>query len=84
MATKKRRVPGLLRHSSGQARVCLSGHFHYCGVFGTLEAAQRYAALVARWEENGRRPIDPLPDVEQLRPMRDLFARYDAYLAALG
>ena len=84
MATKKRRVPGLLRHSSGQARVCLSGHFHYCGVFGTLEAAQHYATLVAQWEENGRRPIDPLPDVEQLRPMRDLFARYEAYLDASG
>lgn len=33
-----RKPPGMLRHSTGQARVILGGKVHYLGKFGTPEA----------------------------------------------
>src|SRR5688572_20413444 len=82
--TKSKKVPGLLTHSSGQGRVYLSGRFHYCGVYGTAAAAQRYAELIAKWEANGRKPLAEVPDVEQVRPLREVFARYEQFLDSTG
>ena len=73
-----------MQHSSGQGRVCLSGKVHYCGRYGTAAASKRYAELLAQWERNGRRPLEPAVDVEQLRPLRDVFAAWEAYLDASG
>lgn len=50
----KKRVPGMLRHSTGQARVILNGKTHYLGLFGSPEAHARYAELIkalgGQWE----------------------------------
>ncbi|MCK5941507.1 MAG: tyrosine-type recombinase/integrase [Planctomycetes bacterium] len=51
---KKRRrstPPGMLRHSSGQARVVLDGKVHYLGKWGTPGAHARYADLIQRWQD---------------------------------
>ncbi len=54
---KSTRVPKVQKHSSGQARVCLSGQYHYLGTYGTAEVAARYAELVRVWEAAGRAPL---------------------------
>ncbi len=48
------RLPKLRKHkSSGRAYVELSGKRKYLGVYGTAEAAQRYAAALAEWMAAG-------------------------------
>jgi integrase len=89
MATKRRKrkrgdVPQMHRHSTGQARVVLCGRTFYCGRFGTAAAGKRYAELVEQWERNGRKPLQPAPDVEQVRPLRSVFATWESYLDASG
>ena len=66
----------MLRHSSGQARVTLSGKTYYLGKHGTTAAMAKYLELVKRWEAGGRQPLEPRPDVERAKPMRDVFALY--------
>ncbi len=53
--------PTMGRHSSGQARITLNGKVHYLGLFGSPAAKQAYVDLIAKWDANGRRPIDPDP-----------------------
>jgi len=78
---RTRKVPGMLKHSSGQARVVLSGQVFYLGREGTAGAATRYAELVARWEAGGRKPLAPAPNVEQaLLTVRELCSRYTSFL----
>ena len=48
---RRRMAPGMLRHSSGQARVVLDGATIYLGKFGTPEAHARYAEVVQRWQD---------------------------------
>lgn len=79
------RVPKMLRHSSGQARVILSGKVHYLGVFGSPEAHSRYGQLLREWEKSGRQPIQPaLTVVEASYRVRDLIADYKRYLDESG
>lgn len=85
MATRSKRrkrapVPALCRHSSGQARVRIGGKMFYCGRWGTAAAQAKYSDLLKRWEEGGRQPLDPTPDCEQVRPLRELFAAWEQYL----
>lgn len=47
-------VPSLRPHSSGRARVTLSGRTFYVGAWGSAEAHARYAELVRQWLANGR------------------------------
>jgi integrase len=88
MAAKKKskrgKVPGLLRHSSGQARVTLSGKTYYCGRYGSVASQKRYAELLERWHSNGRRPLERDPDVEQAQSMRTVFAAWEQYLDDAG
>jgi len=72
----------MLRHSSGQARVTLSGKTYYLGKHGTTAAMAKYLELVKRWEAGGRQPLEPRPDVEQAKPMRDVFTLWERYLDA--
>lgn len=81
---KRGDVPAMHRHSSGQARVVLSGKTFYCGRYGSAGASKRYAELIDAWEKNGRQPFDPTPDVEQLKPLRSVFATWESYLDASG
>lgn len=87
MATKRRKmkrgdVPQMHRHSSGQGRVVLCGRTYYCGRFGSAAATKRYGELIEQWERNGRKPLDPTPDVEQVRPLRAVFETWESYLDA--
>jgi len=54
-------VPTMRRHSSGQARVTLSGRTIYLGPFGAVETAANYAKVVAEWEASGRTWIERAP-----------------------
>jgi integrase len=73
-------VPQIHRHSSGQARVVLSGKTFYLGRYGTAAASRRHAELVERWEKNGRQPLELVPDIEQVRPIREVLAAWEQYL----
>ena len=66
------RVPKVGRHSSGQARVTLSGQVFYLGEFGSPEAATKYAELLARWEAGGRKPLRAVATVAQLGTFAEL------------
>lgn len=80
MAKRKRRsLPKIGRHSSGQARVKLSGKVFYLGAFGSVEAQRRYADLIQRWTDGGRKPLVETPHVEQVIPLRDLFGQFKGY-----
>jgi len=75
----------MLRHSTGQARVILSGKTHYLGKWGTPEAHAKYAALVKAWEENGRQSAAPVATVVDVRfKVADLFREYGRYLDDTG
>lgn len=41
------RIPGYLKHSSGQARCIIGGRAHYLGKFGSAESREAYARLLA-------------------------------------
>lgn len=52
---RPRRVPTMGYHSgSGQDYVRLNGRMHYLGKHGNPTNRQRYNALIAEWEANGR------------------------------
>ncbi|MFN6194232.1 MAG: tyrosine-type recombinase/integrase, partial [Planctomycetota bacterium] len=70
------RVPKIGRHSTGQARVTLSGQVHYLGAYGTQEAAAKYAELLAKWEAGGRQPLRPVATVAQVGTVAELVAEY--------
>jgi hypothetical protein len=74
----------MMKHSSGQARVCLSGQVHYLGKHGSIQAAAKYADLLKRWEAGGRKPLRQVENVEGLRQLVGLFAQWDAYLEDTG
>ncbi|HEX5051846.1 MAG TPA: site-specific integrase, partial [Planctomycetota bacterium] len=82
--TQNRRLPKIGRHSSGLARITLSGRTYYLGPHGSVEAAQRYAELVAKWEAGGRQPLDPAPTVVQTQSLRTVFEAWLAQLTAAG
>lgn len=88
MATRRRgprgSVPGMMKHSSGQARVCLSGQIHYLGKFGSVQAAEKYAALVKAWEAGGRQPLRKVATVRTAVPIAEVFERWETYLDETG
>ncbi|MFT3786092.1 MAG: tyrosine-type recombinase/integrase [Tepidisphaeraceae bacterium] len=54
-------VPSYRRHKqSGQGIVTLNYRDYLLGPYGTPEGLRRYHALIAKWLENGRRPLDPV------------------------
>lgn len=63
--SRRRRVPKLCRHSSGQARVTIDGKVYYCGRWGSVAAQQRYAELLRQWEQADGRPLYTAPDAAQ-------------------
>ena len=97
-AAKKRRKksdnhpprPQMRRHSSGQARVTLSGRTYYLGVFGSIEATEKYVTLIKQWEANGREALEPVATVVTqqkklpAKTMRQAFAEYESYLDETG
>lgn len=85
--------PQLRRHTSGQARVTLSGKTYYLGRYDSIEAQERYLELVKRWEANGRKRLEPAKTVVELeaaeRPqkaptVREVFGQYERYLDETG
>ena len=75
--SKKVRIPRMLRHSSGQARVILNGKVHYLGVYDSPEAHARYSRIIREWQETGRRPLAKAVTVEEHQfTVSDLFIRY--------
>lgn len=73
------------RHSSGQARITLNGKVHYLGLYGSPEAHQRYAELIQRWLDGGRRPLHALPHPGQVTlTVRELFEHYRAWIVSTG
>ncbi|MCA3009531.1 MAG: tyrosine-type recombinase/integrase [Phycisphaerales bacterium] len=83
---KRRRLPGMTMHSTGQARVRLSGKVHYLGPWGSAESHARYAELIREWEANGREAIGPraLTAAEATLTVRDLVAQYQGWIVATG
>lgn len=72
-------VPTMRRHSSGQARVTLSGRTIYLGPFGAVETAAKYAKVVAEWEAAGRTWIERAPvTVADLQATAELIAKREA------
>jgi integrase len=51
---KRPDIPSYLKHSSGQARVILSGKAFYLGRYGSKASRQRYDALIAEWLAGNR------------------------------
>jgi hypothetical protein len=49
MTTRRPRVPGYRRHSSGQARVTLDAKDHLLGPYGSDESKEAYRRLIAEW-----------------------------------
>ena len=80
----QKKLPKVGRHSSGQARVTVSGHVYYLGEYGSLDAQKAYVDLIERWEANGRRPLEPTKTVVQEQTLRDLFTAWQAQLDAAG
>jgi hypothetical protein len=76
--------PHEIQHSTGQARVTLNGKTFYLGRYGNAAATTAYGELIAKWTKNGRQPLVPEVDVEQMRPMREVFARWEQHLDAAG
>jgi len=84
--------PQMRPHSSGQARVTLSGKTHYLGRYGSIEAHEKYTDLVRAWERNGRKPLEPVKTVAHLetekaaptKSVREAFAEYETYLDETG
>lgn len=80
----RRKLPGIQKHSSGQARVYLSGQTFYLGKYGTDEANANYAELIARWLAKGRRPLRDVPTVDRRVPMRQLATAYLGHIDSAG
>lgn len=80
------RVPRMSRHSSGQARVRLSGKTHYLGVWGSPASHAEYARLTTAWLANNRQPLTarPMHAVEATSTIADIRAKYEAWLDAAG
>lgn len=75
---RKRCIPGKYHHrASGQLRVRIDGHDHYCGPWGTQKAEDEYARRVGEWLAAGglKGPVKPEPG--QAATMTQLA---DAYL----
>jgi integrase len=78
------RIPRLRPHRTGGSVVSLAGEDHYCGPYGSAEAATRYDELVARWLAGGRRPLGPMPRRRRRRgeaTISDLVAGYREHAA---
>ncbi len=50
---RRRKPPGMLKHSSGQARVIVDGVAHFFGKWGTPGAHTRYAEVLKLWHNGG-------------------------------
>jgi integrase len=81
-----RRLPGMSRHSSGQARVRLNGRAYYLGPWGDPDTHARYAELLRQWVAAGRQPIGPrLPHAGELSyAVRELLAEHRAWIDSTG
>lgn len=77
-------VPKMGRHSTGQARVVLSGQVHYLGEYGSPEAAAKYAELLAKWESGGRKPLRAVATVLQVGTVAELARDYLAHVDGRG
>lgn len=56
------KTPSLTLHKpSGRARVCIDGKDQYCGVYGTLEAQQKYERLIAERVLRGKQTATAEP-----------------------
>lgn len=53
--SRKKKLPQMTRHSSGQARVRVGGRTYYLGLWGSAEAALAYAEFLREWERSGYR-----------------------------
>ena len=60
----KKKIPGYLRHKSGQARVVLGGITHYLGIYNSPESRKKYDQLIAVYLTNGVAPL-PIRDDEK-------------------
>jgi integrase len=54
--SKKLRIPGYRKHSSGQARLTLDGKDHLLGPFGSAESEETYRRLVREWLDGKNKP----------------------------
>ncbi len=61
MARPKKLVPSYLSHSSGQARVLISGKYHYLGKYGSPESKIEYGRLVALMQSGQPIPAKRAP-----------------------
>lgn len=71
------RLPGYRMHSSGQARVSLSGGDYLLGAHGSKESKQKYNRLVAEWLASNQSKSSGVP-VEELLIV-ELLAAYTKY-----
>lgn len=50
----KKKIPGYLKHKSGQARVIIHGKTIYLGLYGTPESFEKYDTVIAEYLANGK------------------------------
>jgi integrase len=72
--SRRPRVPGYRRHSSGQARVTIQGKDHLLGPYGSVESKEAYRRLIAEWLDAQGRPA-PKAEAEPLT-VNDLILAY--------
>ncbi len=63
--TKSKKSPPKLRHhkATGQAYAVISGRAVYFGVFGTVEATQKYHQTIAEWLAAGKNIHMPCDEI---------------------
>src|SRR5262245_57096676 len=73
---RKRRIPGYLHHSSGQARVILDGQVHYLGKYGSPESKARYDELLGQWLSGRLSPTPAAPPASSALTVAELCALF--------
>jgi integrase len=71
------KVPGYLRHSSGQARTVINGRSYYLGQYNSKASKQRYDTLIAEYLASSRNPSFGIEAAELT--IADLILAYMAY-----
>jgi hypothetical protein len=60
VSRSRRHIPKHCHHkASNRGVVCLDGHDHYTGIWGTQEAQDAYERLIGEWLANGRSLAPP-------------------------